>query len=768
MRKIFFILLLISCGIAGSAQWAGWRSFPVRSQQIGLMADSLQYIPLKDTTHTPIRKGALTMRPQDSTVYVGISTTAAQKWMRVLTYTDFIDTSGKFISGMWRVPGIDSIYWGKGGVVYSIKDSSGLMTQAQYDFLDSLRAGQIADSSYLGLITGPTTHDSLYAYYKPYGAASWDSAYQILIPKAGGGGSGTVNSGSQYRIAYYATAGTTLSEAAAITANRAIISDANGVPTHSSVTATQLGYVDATSSIQTQIDSKLNKTDTAAMLSNYPQRQELLDSIAALYNGMVYLNDTTVLFTKHGGGAPDTLRFTGGGVSSSYTFNSPLIEIGGAVDLDTAAGKWRSEGYLDTKYAQQNSNWFIINQWASVQTDARFYVKTFRTDSTVLFGSHGRPVTDNAYEWGSTSFRWSTVHTGIIRNVSGVGLRLSTTDILKLTSSGNIVIGNSGADNGTGRELQITGQMGVSDTAYFNAQIKAPNINSGTIAANSYLGLNATGEVVKAAGGSGGATVGTYTERLALSPSNGTEFYQTDDSLDAPAGKYYYLLGEWTYTPLTDKLFYEFYDEFYNTPSSGQSNGYFFNTNSGGSASVAAGISGVVELNTGTTSSSRVVLITGANGSPGNTVTLGNGAVYIKCRIYDIPTLGDGTDDYNLRVGLGNTLSGVFNSGVWVEYSSGTSANWRYATSNGGSSTINTSGTAVTTGAHDVEILINAAGSSAGFWVDGTHLGTITTNISTTVAIGHEIQLQKTAGTNARTVKINSYQSWQRFTTARN
>lgn len=46
-------------------------------------------------------------------------------------------------------------------------------------------------------------------------------------------------------------------EAAVITAARALISDANGIPTHSAVTATELGYVSGvTSAIQTQIDGK--------------------------------------------------------------------------------------------------------------------------------------------------------------------------------------------------------------------------------------------------------------------------------------------------------------------------------------------------------------------------------------------------------------------------------------------------------------------------------------------------------------------------------
>lgn len=63
-------------------------------------------------------------------------------------------------------------------------------------------------------------------------------------------GTGTVNTGSQYRIPYYSDTptGTTLSEAAAITANRALISDANGVPTHSPTTAAQLAYLQGISS----------------------------------------------------------------------------------------------------------------------------------------------------------------------------------------------------------------------------------------------------------------------------------------------------------------------------------------------------------------------------------------------------------------------------------------------------------------------------------------------------------------------------------------
>lgn len=62
--------------------------------------------------------------------------------------------------------------------------------------------------------------------------------------------------GAAYRVVVNNATGI-MSDAAAITADRALISDANGIPTHSLVTATELGYVaGVTSGIQSQINSK--------------------------------------------------------------------------------------------------------------------------------------------------------------------------------------------------------------------------------------------------------------------------------------------------------------------------------------------------------------------------------------------------------------------------------------------------------------------------------------------------------------------------------
>lgn len=84
-------------------------------------------------------------------------------------------------------------------------------------------------------------------------SADWrrfDSSYQII--KSGVTGAPSL---TQYRLAI-GNASNQLSTAPAITGSRVLVSDANGVPTHSTVTTTTLGYLDATSSVQTQLNSK--------------------------------------------------------------------------------------------------------------------------------------------------------------------------------------------------------------------------------------------------------------------------------------------------------------------------------------------------------------------------------------------------------------------------------------------------------------------------------------------------------------------------------
>lgn len=66
-----------------------------------------------------------------------------------------------------------------------------------------------------------------------------------------------IAAGSAYRVLINNNLGV-FSEASTITAARVLISDANGIPTHSTITSTTLAFLDASSSIQTQINNKLS------------------------------------------------------------------------------------------------------------------------------------------------------------------------------------------------------------------------------------------------------------------------------------------------------------------------------------------------------------------------------------------------------------------------------------------------------------------------------------------------------------------------------
>lgn len=87
-------------------------------------------------------------------------------------------------------------------------------------------------------------------------------------------------SGNNYRLVTNGAAGA-MTDAAAITASRVLISDANGIPTHSTIPEINITYLDATSSIQTQLDSKLTAVITT------PAQGDML-----FFNGTNWVNFT--------------------------------------------------------------------------------------------------------------------------------------------------------------------------------------------------------------------------------------------------------------------------------------------------------------------------------------------------------------------------------------------------------------------------------------------------------------------------------------------
>jgi hypothetical protein len=113
---------------------------------------------------------------------------------------------------------------------------------------------------------------------------------------------------------------------------------------------------------------------------------------------------------------------------------------------------------------------------------------------------------------------------------------------------------------------------------------------------------------------------------------------------------------------------------------------------------------------------------------------LGGGELTINW-VFSIVTASNGTNRYTLVCGIGDTSNAAAQAnGCWVQYSDNlNSGNWTFNTSSASTPTNSNSSTAVTTGWHNAQIVVNAAGTSVQFNMDGVSLGTaITTNIPTT------------------------------------
>lgn len=171
-------------------------------------------------------------------------------------------------------------------------------------------------------------------------------------------GSGTVNSGTQYQLAYYAANGTAVSGLTAITASRAVVSDANGLPIAATTTSTEIGYVNGvTSAIQTQLNTKFTNgaaalntgaSGTAGTLSVFPTTASkgVTTLTASDNSGNTTTNINTAAqagartYTIPDAGASASFVMTQGTqtVSGTKTFDGQLIGKGTATNDSAAAG----------------------------------------------------------------------------------------------------------------------------------------------------------------------------------------------------------------------------------------------------------------------------------------------------------------------------------------------------------------------------------------------------------------------------------------------
>lgn len=196
----------------------------------------------------------------------------------------------------------------------------------------------------------------------------------------GGSGSGTVNTGAANRLAYYPSSGTAVDDLAAITASRALISDSNGLPTHSAVTTTELGYLSGvTSAIQTQLNGKEpslgNPSTNGYILSSTTAgvrswiapgggsftTEDAQDAVGAMVNTTLTYTDATPLLSINLGNAntwtadqsvPDEAYGVGWNGSLEVPTKNALYDkietltgVGGSLDATLAVGNTTGRVY---------------------------------------------------------------------------------------------------------------------------------------------------------------------------------------------------------------------------------------------------------------------------------------------------------------------------------------------------------------------------------------------------------------------------------------
>lgn len=182
----------------------------------------------------------------------------------------------------------------------------------------------------------------------------------------------------------------------------------------------------------------------------------------------------------------------------------------------------------------------------------------------------------------------------------------------------------------------------------------------------------------------------------------------------------------------------------------------------------SAGRMGWAVLTTGTTTTGRAMLGHTANETA--TIILGVGALTFDS-VVKITLVSDGTETFTCRIGLNDAAGGDGADSVMFRYThSVNSGKFECVTRSNNVETATDSGyTIVADTAVRLGFVVNAAGTSVAFSVNGSVVQTHTTNIPTTTAraTAAAIEIAKSAGTTARTMLTDYAEIYVDLTTPR-
>ena len=163
---------------------------------------------------------------------------------------------------------------------------------------------------------------------------------------------------------------------------------------------------------------------------------------------------------------------------------------------------------------------------------------------------------------------------------------------------------------------------------------------------------------------------------------------------------------------------------------------------------------GLMELSSGTSTSSYVSLHTDEN------IVTFSGGQWTFDTVVQLDTLSDASNAYKVYIGFYDVPAmSSSGEGIYFTYThSENSGNWTLNSSDApGSNTTSDSGVAADTNFVNLKVIMNAAGTSSEFFINGTSRGTITTTLpGTSEPTMPFYGIIKSAGTNQRLLNLDA------------
>lgn len=220
-----------------------------------------------------------------------------------------------------------------------------------------------------------------------------------------------------------ASAAIALSKLAAVTASRVLVSDASGFVSASSVTSTTLGYLDATSSIQTQIDGKeATITGAATTITG-----------ADLTASRALVSDGDGKIAAHANTTSTEVGYLNGVTSAIQTqIDAKLAKAG-----DTMTGNLLMDNAKEIRFSETDANgshYIGLKAPDSVTSDATFVLPNGDGSANQVLKTDG-----------SKNLGWATVATvektiDAAAGTSGVTLATTDEDVHVFTPSSAITV----------------------------------------------------------------------------------------------------------------------------------------------------------------------------------------------------------------------------------------------------------------------------------------------------------------------------------------